>query len=56
MKFLETTALETNWNIIGFSFPTKDGLITEYRLMEEWEIFSFVGDMFIPVAEERGQQ
>lgn len=44
-----------NWDIIGFRAPTKDGLITTYRFMEEGERFSFTGAMFIPVAEERGQ-
>jgi len=53
--FSEATALEPNWDIVGFRASTKDGLITAYRFMEKVERFSFRGDIFIPVAKERGR-
>lgn len=55
LRFAESSTLGANWDMVEFGSTAKNDLIVIHGFMGEGETSYFTVDIFIPVAEERGQ-
>lgn len=55
MQKANLEALGPNWDMVEFGATAKNDLIVLHGFMGEGETSYFTVDIFIPVAEERGQ-